>query len=132
MTIIVGYIPTPQGQAALKRAVAEAKLREQRLVVVNASRGDAFADARLLTEDDLIALEKHLQDSGIVYDSRQYVRGSDPAEELVKAAEDEGADLIVIGMRERTPVGKLIMGSTAQRVLLDSPCPVLAVKAERE
>ena len=52
------------------------------------------------------------------------------AEDLVKVAEDTGAELIVIGLRRRTPVGKLILGSNAQRVLLDAPCPVLAVKAD--
>ena len=36
--------------------------------------------------------------------------------------------MIVIGMRHRRPVGKLIMGSTAQRILLDAPCRVIAVK----
>jgi nucleotide-binding universal stress UspA family protein len=60
---------------------------------------------------------------------RQTVRGFEPAEDLVAVAEEHGADLLVIGLRRRSPVGKLILGSQAQRVLLDAPCAVLAVKA---
>ena len=61
---------------------------------------------------------------------RQLVRGVEPAEDLVKVAEETSAELIVIGLRRRTPVGKLILGSNAQRILLDAPCAVLAVKAD--
>ena len=45
-----------------------------------------------------------------------------------EVADETDADLIVIGLRRRTPVGKLILGSNAQRILLDAPCAVLAVK----
>lgn len=48
--------------------------------------------------------------------------------DLVEVAEEAGAEFIVIGLRRRTPVGKLILGSNAQPVLLDADCPVLAVK----
>ena len=63
---------------------------------------------------------------------RQLVRGNEPADDLIAVAEEVGADFIVIGLRRRTPVGKLIMGSNAQRILLEAPCPVLAVKAEED
>jgi nucleotide-binding universal stress UspA family protein len=59
----------------------------------------------------------------------EYVGRLEPAEELLAAAERLSAVLVVIGMRRRTPVGKLLMGSTAQRVLLQATCPVLSVKA---
>jgi nucleotide-binding universal stress UspA family protein len=61
---------------------------------------------------------------------RQLVRGQDVADDLIAVAEEVAADFIVIGLRRRSPVGKLILGSNAQRILLDAPCPVLAVKAE--
>ena len=57
------------------------------------------------------------------------MRGKDPASDLIEAAQEVQADLIVIGIRKRTPVGKLVLGSHAQSILLDSPYPVLAVKA---
>jgi nucleotide-binding universal stress UspA family protein len=65
----------------------------------------------------------------VPYELRQLVRGHEPAEEVVELAEELGAELIVIGMRHRTAVGKFLLGSTAQRILLDAPCPVLSVKA---
>ena len=70
-----------------------------------------------------------LDESGVDHEIRQLVRGFEPAEDLISIAEANNAELLVIGLRRRSPVGKLILGSNAQRVLLDAPCPVLAVKA---
>ncbi|HET8981968.1 MAG TPA: universal stress protein, partial [Pedococcus sp.] len=70
-----------------------------------------------------------LREAGVEHEVRQLVRGLDPADDLVNVAAEVNADIIVIGLRRRSPVGKLILGSNAQRVLLDAPCPVLAVKA---
>ena len=128
--VVVGYVPKPEGEAAVDQGIAEAKLRGTTLVVVNSHRGgreyDDGASAR--NDQDLTALETKLKESGLEYDVRQLVRGFEPAEDLIGIAEDCDADLIVIGLRRRTPVGKLILGSNAQRILLDAPCPVLAVK----
>ena len=67
--------------------------------------------------------------AGVRVEVRHLVRGREPAEDLIEVAESSHAELIVIGLRRRTPVGKLILGSNAQRILLDATCPVLAVKA---
>ena len=130
-TIVVGYVPKPEGKAALKRAVEEAKLRDSRLVVVNSHRGgrEFDRDDAIETEAQLEEVDGVLRGAGVQHDVRQLVRGMDPAEDLVNVADEVGAELIVIGLRRRSPVGKLILGSNAQRVLLDAPCPVLAVKA---
>jgi nucleotide-binding universal stress UspA family protein len=129
MTIVVGYVPTPEGDAALRAAVDEARLREQPLHVVNSSRGDALSDPRFASSTALDEVRTRLDASGVVYEIDQQVRGHDAADEVVSAAERVNAALIVIGLRKRTPTGKLITGSQAQRILLDATCPVLAVKA---
>lgn len=128
--VVVGYVPKPEGEAAVDQGIAEAKLRGTTLIVVNSHRGGReYDDAKSArSEQDLDALEAKLKDSGLEYEVRQLVRGFEPAEDLIGIAEDCDADLIVIGLRRRTPVGKLILGSNAQRILLDAPCPVLAVK----
>jgi nucleotide-binding universal stress UspA family protein len=129
MTIVVGYVPTPEGDAALTAAIAEAGLRQEPLHIVNTSRGDSLVDSRFASEDALAAVRDTLDTSGVVYEIDQQVGGHDASEELVDIADRLRASLIVIGLRRRTPTGKLLTGSQAQRILLDANCPVLAVKA---
>src|SRR4051794_18687885 len=133
-TIVVGYVPKPEGRAALRRAAEEAQLRGAGLVVVNSHRGGREFDREdaLDSEADLDEIRRELDAAGVRHEIRQLVRGLDPADDLVNVAVEVGAEIIVIGLRRRSPVGKLILGSNAQRVLLDAPCPVLAVKADED
>ena len=130
--VVVGYVPKPEGEAALTSAIAEAKLRGCKVVVVNSHRGgqdfDRAASHKADTEMDTV--KGRLDDAGLEHDVRQLVRGFEPAEDLIGIAEEVSAELIVIGLRRRSPVGKLILGSNAQRILLEAKCPVLAVKAD--
>jgi nucleotide-binding universal stress UspA family protein len=129
--IVVGYVPKPEGQAALRLAAEEAKMRDASLVVVNSHRGGREFDREdaVEAESQLEEVRTQLKAAGVEHEVRQLVRGMDPAEDLINVAEETSADFIVIGLRRRSPVGKLILGSNAQRILLDAPCPVLAVKA---
>jgi len=131
-TVVVGYVPKPEGEAALDRAIDEARLRDAKVVVVNSHRGghEFDGEAARRAEDEMEAVKSRLEKAGVTYDLRQLVRGFEPAEDLISIAEASSAELIVIGLRRRSPVGKLILGSNAQRILLDAKCPVLAVKAE--
>ncbi|MEV4575608.1 universal stress protein [Nonomuraea jabiensis] len=129
MTVLVGYVPTPEGEAALHAGIAEAQRRAEPLIVVNTSTGEAPVDPHLAPQPDLDRITRALTDSGVEHDVRQLFGRDDTAEQLVELAQQLAASVLVIGIRHRSPVGKLIMGSTAQRVLLDATCPVLAVKA---
>ena len=131
-TIVVGYVPKSEGRAALRRAAEEALLRKSRLLVVNSHRGgrEFDRDDAIESEEQLEEVRRELRAAGVEHEVRQLVRGMDPADDLINVANEVDAEFIVIGLRRRSPVGKLILGSNAQRVLLDAPCPVLAVKAD--
>ena len=129
MPIVVGYVPTPEGRAAFERAIEEARLRKLRLIVVNASSGDALVDSRFASNQDWDAVQAQLAESGIEHETARQVAAIDPADQLLRVAHEANAELIVIGLRHRTPVGKFVLGSSAQTVLLAAECPVLAVKA---
>lgn len=131
MSVVVGYIPTPEGQAALQRAIAESRLRNLKLVIVNSRDNgkQVSGQEKAQYELELAAVEKDVEQAGIEYEIRTMARGTLPSEDLIEVAEDTRAALIVIGMRRRSPVGKLFLGSNAQEVLLSADCAVLSVKA---
>lgn len=131
-TVVVGFVPKPEGEAALLAALAEVQRSGGRLVVATAQRQGADPEWIAKAHAELAAARERLDAAGVDYAVHEAVTDAelDAAEDLVQVARDEHADLIVIGIRRRTPTGKLILGSQAQRILLDAPCPVLAVKPE--
>ena len=131
MPVVVGYIPTPEGRAALVAAEDEARRRRTSLVVVHSSRGEVDEDAErlLAVRDDLEAIRQRLAGEDLTVDVRDLALGREPVDDLLAVAAEVQADVIVIGLRRRSPVGKLIMGSNSQHILLSAGCPVLAVKA---
>lgn len=127
--IVVGYLPSEMGFLVLTSAIDLALVWEARLVVVNSSRADAPLDPLLATGEDLTKVQKLLDQAGVDYEIENPVRGRDAADEILDAAEAHDARLIVMGLRERSRVGKMLFGSTAQRILLQANCSVLSVKA---
>ena len=129
MTILVAYVPRPEGQAALDKGIEIAKRRKERLIVVNASPGGAKEDPSFADVQDFERVQQLLASTGIDAELKQFVRGKNAVEEIETLVESLQVSLLVIGLRKRSPVGKLIMGSVAQELLLSVPCPVLAVKS---
>lgn len=129
MTIIVAYAPRPEGRAALDKGIEIAKRRNEALVVVNASPGGRVEDTATADAQEVERVEKLLAASGVKAEFKQFIRGKSAAEEVEALAESLQASLLVIGIRKRSAVGKLVMGSVAQDILLSVSCPVLAVKA---
>jgi nucleotide-binding universal stress UspA family protein len=129
MTILVAYAPRPEGQAALDKGIEIAKRRQTRLVVVNASPGGMQDDPSKADVQDVERVEKLLAESGLDAEFKQFVRGKSAVNEIEELVESLQVSVLIIGIRKRTAVGKLLLGSVAQDILLSVSCPVLAVKA---
>jgi nucleotide-binding universal stress UspA family protein len=129
MTIIAAYVPRPEGQAALDKALEIATRRKERLIVVNASPGGHSDDESMADASDIERLEEMLAKSGADVELKQFVRGKSAVVEIEQLVDSENASLLIIGLRKRSAVGKLILGSVAQDLLMNVSCPVLCVKA---
>jgi nucleotide-binding universal stress UspA family protein len=128
MTVLVGYVPTPEGEAAFSAALAEARRRSEPLLVLNSARSGAPVSADVAPEERVRELTARAEAEGVSLELRQGTHTGEVADEVLRVAAEIDASVIVIGLRRRSPVGKLLMGSSAQRILLDADRPVLAVK----
>jgi nucleotide-binding universal stress UspA family protein len=128
MTIVVGYVPTPEGEAVLARAGEEARLRSEDLLVVSSARGESNISAVYTPTSALALLTADLKAAGVGVEVSHKEKAGDPAAAILEAIDDVGASLVVVGLKKRSAVGKLMLGSTAQTVLLKSNCSVLGVR----
>jgi nucleotide-binding universal stress UspA family protein len=131
MNIVVGYIPTPEGLAAVEYATVTAEREQAKVYVVNAGVRGNDTDPSFAAAEDLDAIAARLAGRGIDVEIRQPAQAELPAEVILETAEQVGADMIVIGLRRRSLVGKLFLGSTSQHVIIEADCPVVSVKGSR-
>ena len=129
MTILVAYVARPEGRAALDKAIEIATRRNEALVVVNAGPGGHQEDPALISGYEAERVEERLASLGIQAEFKQFVRGKSAIDEIDSLVTELNVSVLVIGLRKRTAVGKLLLGSMAQEILMTIPCPILAVKA---
>lgn len=129
MTILVAYAPRPEGQAALEKGLEIAERRNEHLIVVNAGPGGEKEDLSVADARDAERVQTLLANSGLNAEFKQFVRGQSAVSEIEALVDSLPVSLLVIGLRKRSALGKLILGSVAQDILLSVSCPVLAVKA---
>ncbi len=130
MKILVGFNGGEVGRMALSLARDFAQTNNAFVHVITSMEGGSSEK-----QSDIIEAEKGLEFairlmeySGIECDAQQSVRGLSAGEDLVKFAHDNSVNQIFVGVKRRSKVGKLLMGSTAQYVILNAPCPVMTIK----
>jgi nucleotide-binding universal stress UspA family protein len=128
MTVLIGYVPTPVGEAALTHGLAEAAVRGEDVVILNSPRRGSTVDGHLVDDQTGAELVERAREAGVTATVDHADHGADIVDTFEAGVERTGASVVVIGIRRRTPVGKLVMGSDAQRLLLELDVPVLAVK----
>lgn len=127
-TILLAYVPSATSEAAFDFAVAEARRRGSSLLVLASERAPDPRKARGVT--DHRPLDERLAETGLAYELRTVPKRDDPADDILDAVEHDDVSLVVLGIRKRTPLGKILLGSTSQRVAIEAPVPVVLVKPE--
>jgi nucleotide-binding universal stress UspA family protein len=128
VTVLVGFVPTAEGEAAFAAGLAEASRRGEDLLVRGSPRDGAPVSADVAPPEVVADLSARAEAAGVPLRLVQEARRGELADDVLRAADDADASVIVVGLRRRSPVGKLILGSSAQRILLEADRPVPAVK----
>lgn len=129
--IVVGFVSTPEGHAALRHAGREALLRTLPLIVVDLSREGHDATPTSI-EPDLAELRAECDAANLTVDIAAAESFLEPSEHVLKVAQEVDATLIVVGQRHRSRVGKFLLGSSVQRIVLEADCPVVTVKSSAD
>jgi nucleotide-binding universal stress UspA family protein len=131
MTVVVGYVPDATGYLAVTEAARQARWRETDVVIVNAVDSAGYTRPTAADELDLDALAARLDTDGMPHSIRHLdIGGGTASDAVLGVAEEVGAELLVVGIRRRSPVGKALLGSNAQRIILNAACPVLTVRVD--
>ncbi|MEI2775009.1 MAG: universal stress protein [Tetrasphaera sp.] len=128
MTVVVAHQASEISAKVLAEAVREAAFREVELVILNVT-GDLDMDKNQALEVGIGDVVDEVKgDHEISWRVHVAPLAHDVAHTVLSTAADLGAELLIIGARQRSPVGKALMGSIAQDLILESPIPVLVVK----
>ena len=119
MTVMVAVPDSPEGVAALAASVREAELLGTELIAVNLALRP-LDTSTVPSTTKVTVLDRHGSSD------------RDPVEAVLADMGEHGVQRLVIGIKRRTPVGKALLGSVSQRLLLEAPVPILAVKLNEE
>ncbi len=123
---------------AFRMALAIARDRRARLIVVHVEPRE-IVDGRFIAgptpeayREELWGRLRRFEDAGHGVRVEPVLTEGSPVAEILRAAEESHSDLIVMGTRGRTGLGRAILGSVAESVIRAAACPVLIAKARRD
>lgn len=131
MNILVGYHDSEVAKTALTLARDYAGIFGAKVYIITSMEGgdEETAESIRAAEKALENAAAFMKEKGISCETHQVVHGRSPGEDIVWFAKDRGVDLVFVGIEKKSRAQKLLLGSTAQYVILKAPCPVTTVKA---
>ncbi len=131
MKILVAYADTTESQLALELAKTHARSFDAEILLVSSSEGGKGENQERLSQltMKLENIKADLKEEGTACEVTQLARGLSPGEDIVFFAEENNVDLIYVGIQKKSRTSKLLLGSTAQFIILKAPCPVVSVKS---
>jgi nucleotide-binding universal stress UspA family protein len=131
MSVVVAHQASASGRQALQEAAKEATLRQTSMSVIHVPEGvdiDMIEEQRTSLRDEIAEVLQEVNLTDVDW-TLNVNTGVDVAETVLDFIADADAEVLVVGARRRSPVGKMIMGSVTQTIILRAPVPVLVVKA---
>jgi nucleotide-binding universal stress UspA family protein len=130
MNFLVGYNGSNEAKSALSLARDFAKIFDAKVFVMTSMPGGYGESLEEITNTEKILqyAKNFLEAQEIECEIHQLARGLSPGEDLVKFAVDNEIDQLFVGVERKSKTQKMLLGSTAQYVILKAPCPVITVK----
>jgi nucleotide-binding universal stress UspA family protein len=130
MRSLVGYDGSTSAKEALKLARKHALAFKASVDIVTSMEKGTEQEQQAIedAESGLEWAKTMFTEKGLDCRTHLLIRGLAPGEDILEFAKENNVDQIVVGVKRRSKVGKLLMGSTAQYVILQAPCPVVTVK----
>jgi nucleotide-binding universal stress UspA family protein len=130
MKFLVGYTGSEESKAAMALARDYARVFNAKVIVITSLEGGAGEKPEDIgaAEANLKFATSFFEGSGVEFETQQLARGYSPGEDLVMFAEDNNIDQMFVGIEKKSKTRKMLLGSTAQFVILKAPCPVVTVK----
>jgi len=130
MKILVGYNGSDASKSALEQATNYAKVFDAAIYIITSMEGGTKEKAEEIykADMDLKSAKELVEKDGRKCETYQLVRGLTPGEDIVRFAEENDIDHMFVGIEKKSKTQKILLGSTAQYVILKANCPVTTVK----
>ena len=130
MKILVAYKDTKESQLALELAKTHSRYFDAEILLVSSSEGGKGEDPEEISKMtiQLEEIKTALNQEGLSCEVTQLARGLSPGEDIVFFADENNVDMIYVGVQKKSRTSKLLLGSTAQYIILKASCPVISVK----